>query len=81
MNTAVLYKNAWIGQGNGVSFDLQTECSGKESKIYFCPLRNTFGKQNCSHAEDVGVQCAATPLGKMKETRYLFKVIVEVLNC
>ncbi|XP_076082552.1 scavenger receptor cysteine-rich domain superfamily protein-like [Mytilus galloprovincialis] len=66
MNTAVLYKNAWFGQGNGVSFDLQTECSGKESKIYFCPLRNTFGKQNCSHAEDVGVQCAATPLGLNK---------------
>ncbi|XP_052086629.1 scavenger receptor cysteine-rich domain superfamily protein-like [Mytilus californianus] len=66
MNTAILYKNAWFGQGNGVSFDLQTECSGKESKIFFCPLKNTFGKQNCQHTEDVGVQCVATPLGQSK---------------
>ncbi|CAC5422430.1 Neurotrypsin [Mytilus coruscus] len=66
MNTAILYRNAWFGQGHGVSFDLQTECSGKESQIFFCPLKNTFGNQNCQHTEDVGVQCAATPLGLNK---------------
>lgn len=63
MNTATLYKNSWFGQGHGASFNLHPECTGKESNIFFCPLQNTFGKQDCQHTEDVGVQCTAVPLG------------------
>ncbi|CAG2197845.1 unnamed protein product [Mytilus edulis] len=63
MNTATLFKNSWFGPGNGMSFNLQPECSGKETNIVFCRLKNTFGKINCDHSNDVGVKCTSIPLG------------------
>lgn len=65
MNTATLFKNSWFGPGNGMSFNLQPECSGKETNIVFCRLKNTFGKINCDHSNDVGVKCTSIPLGKI----------------
>ncbi|CAC5370696.1 unnamed protein product [Mytilus coruscus] len=65
-NTAVVYRNSWFGQGQGTSFDLKPKCTGKESNILFCNLGNTFGRQTCTHSQDIGVQCTATPLGLFK---------------
>jgi hypothetical protein len=31
--------------------------------MLFCSLGYTFGRRECSHSEDLGVKCVATPIG------------------
>ena len=62
-NSATLYKDSWFGNGNGESFDLKPRCTGKEYNLLFCSLGYTFGRRECSHSEDLGVKCVATPIG------------------
>jgi hypothetical protein len=63
LSDAYLYKDSWFGNGNGESFDLKPRCTGKESNMLFCSLGYTFGRRECSHSEDLGVKCVATPIG------------------
>ncbi|XP_061172005.1 deleted in malignant brain tumors 1 protein-like [Saccostrea echinata] len=58
-----VYVDAWFGQANGTSLDIEPHCTGSESNIAFCKLRKEWGNQSCSHSDDAGVGCTPTAIG------------------
>lgn len=53
---AVAYDNAHFGQGTGLIYFDELECSGSEIDLFRCK-RPPIGVEDCGHNEDAGVQC------------------------
>ena len=47
---------AFYGEGNGQVWLNNLHCVGTESSIKYCSHRG-WGMNNCSHSQDVGIQC------------------------
>ncbi|XP_048734598.2 deleted in malignant brain tumors 1 protein-like [Ostrea edulis] len=58
-----VYVDAWFGQSNGTSLDIEPDCTGSEHDLAFCRLNKEWGNQSCSHSDDVGVECTPTAIG------------------
>ena len=56
----MVYPNAYFGEGNGTIIIDELECTGSESSIENCDA--SWFSHDCSHREDVGINC----LGKKK---------------
>ena len=54
----VVRSGAYYGQGSGIIWLDYVECYSTELTIEDCSHRG-WGNNNCSHHEDVGVQCSA----------------------
>ncbi|XP_035260173.1 deleted in malignant brain tumors 1 protein-like [Anguilla anguilla] len=50
---------AVFGQGEGQVWAEEIQCSGNESRIYFCP-KAPSQNQSCSHGNDVGLVCSGS---------------------
>ena len=51
-----------FGQGNGLIFWDDVQCSGSEQRLEDCPHLITLeGSRDCIHDEDVGVTCQPLP--------------------
>ena len=51
---------ASFGQGSGQTFMDEVKCVGNETSILDCPY-NGWGRHNCRHSQDVGVECSSDP--------------------
>ncbi|XP_069137580.1 scavenger receptor cysteine-rich type 1 protein M130-like [Argopecten irradians] len=60
------FYDAWFGEGTGTALKVDPVCSGYESDLAFCEVRNLWATQTCSHSHDVGVNCAPAALGRYK---------------
>lgn len=58
-----IFNDAWFGQSNGTSLNIEPDCIGSEVDLAFCPLNKEWGNETCSHRDDAGVACALTALG------------------
>lgn len=63
-SSPTVYVDAWFGQSNGTSLNIEPDCKGSELDLAFCRLKNEWGNQSCSHSDDAGVSCTPTALGK-----------------
>ena len=52
-------ENAYYGQGDGVVWLNNLNCTGHELTLDDCS-HDGWGIVNCSHTEDAGIQCAAS---------------------
>ncbi|XP_049330176.1 deleted in malignant brain tumors 1 protein-like [Astyanax mexicanus] len=52
---------AAFGRGEGQVWSEELQCRGNESQIHFCPKSSSL-KHNCSHDNDVGLECAGVRL-------------------
>ena len=50
--------NAYYGEGNGVIWLDELNCTGTEFNIEYCS-HNGWGSNECSHGEDAGVECSS----------------------
>jgi len=48
-----------FGEGSGRIWLDEVACTGTEERLEDCP-RNSWGENDCSHSEDVGIQCHDT---------------------
>ncbi|PVD39515.1 hypothetical protein C0Q70_02149 [Pomacea canaliculata] len=55
-NTPEVHGNAFYGQGTLPILLDEVACSGSETNIFDC-RHNVVGQHDCSHSEDVGVDC------------------------
>lgn len=62
-SSPTVYMDAWFGQANGTSLNIEPDCKGSELNLAFCRLKNEWGNQSCSHSDDAGVSCTPTALG------------------
>uniref|UniRef100_K1PRQ0 Deleted in malignant brain tumors 1 protein n=1 Tax=Magallana gigas TaxID=29159 RepID=K1PRQ0_MAGGI len=62
-SSPTVYVDAWFGQSNGTSLNIEPDCKGSELNLAFCRLKNEWGNQSCSHSDDAGVSCTPTALG------------------
>nr|XP_022333493.1 deleted in malignant brain tumors 1 protein-like [Crassostrea virginica] len=62
-SSPTIYKDAWFGQSNGTSLNIEPDCKGSEVDLAFCPLNKEWGNETCSHSDDAGVACYPTALG------------------
>lgn len=53
---AVAYGTAHFGQGTGLIYFDELECSGSEIDLFHCK-GPPIGVHDCGHSEDAGVQC------------------------
>lgn len=60
---AVAYSNAYYGQGTGPIVLDNLDCNGSEGRLLDCPYDPDTS--DCSHFEDAGVMCAASPSKSM----------------
>ena len=51
--------DAFYGQGSGIIWLDEVDCSGTEFTIGNC-LHNGWGFEDCDHYEDAGVKCSAS---------------------
>ncbi|XP_034383885.1 deleted in malignant brain tumors 1 protein-like isoform X2 [Cyclopterus lumpus] len=59
---------AFFGEGDGMIWLDDVQCTGRESSILKCPHRD-MGDNNCGHGEDAGVVCSANrPIRLMNGT-------------
>lgn len=63
-SSPTVYVDAWFGQANGTSLNIEPDCKGSELDLAFCRLKKEWGNQSCSHSDDAGVSCTTTALGK-----------------
>ena len=55
---AVVYPNAFFGQGSGVIVLDDLRCNGTETRLIDCPNDGLGRSDNCNgHADDAGVAC------------------------
>ena len=55
---AVVYPNAFFGQGSGAINLDDLHCNGTESRLIDCPSDGLGNSDNCrGHADDASVQC------------------------
>ena len=52
-------KQAQFGSGTDPVWLRQVNCSGSENKLSHCIHTGAGNVENCSHVQDVGVQCTA----------------------
>ena len=62
-SSPTIYKDAWFGQSNGTSLNIDPDCKGSEVDLAFCSLNKEWGNETCSHSDDAGVACYPTALG------------------
>ena len=62
-SSPTIYNDAWFGQSNGTSLNIEPDCKGSEVDLAFCPLNKEWGNETCSHSDDAGVACYPTALG------------------
>ena len=65
VNSAKEHGNAWFGEGKGTSYMVSPSCTGREADIAFCKTGYIWGRQTCSHRNDVGISCTRTALGNI----------------
>ena len=65
VNSAKVRGNAWFGEGKGTSYMVSPSCTGREADIAFCKTGYIWGRQTCSHRDDVGISCTRTALGNL----------------
>ncbi|XP_076050905.1 neurotrypsin-like [Oratosquilla oratoria] len=56
--TAILYNEAFLGEGTGFVRNIVTSCTGKERWLSECPDINWDREITCTHKEDVGLLCS-----------------------
>ena len=47
----------FFGQGRGTIYLDDVQCNGTEAKLVECARGGQWGKHNCFHREDAGVEC------------------------
>lgn len=57
---AKAFTGSHFGQGAGDMILSSVNCKGTETDIKMCPA--TWGKNNCNHRKDAGVNCDSTPI-------------------
>lgn len=55
--------NSEVPAGNGTIWLDNMECTGNERRLAYCS-RNKWGVNDCSHSEDVGIECIHSTDGK-----------------
>lgn len=55
-NASVTHKSAHFGQGNGIIWFDDVQCTGSEENLYDC-TNGGVGIHNCGHEKDAGVTC------------------------
>ena len=48
--------SAYFGEGSGIIWLDNVECTGDELLLEHCPA-NSWNDENCGHGEDAGVTC------------------------
>ena len=54
---ATAHRDAYYGQGNGTIWLDDVSCSGCESNLVNCS-NSGWANDDCTHSEDVGVECS-----------------------
>ena len=53
----ISYSNAYFGQGSGLIWLDNVECTSSESTLVSCGHLGVNNIRNCSHSEDAGLRC------------------------
>ncbi|KAI1892333.1 hypothetical protein AGOR_G00132280 [Albula goreensis] len=62
------FRYSHYGQGNGIIFLDDLQCTGTEQSLFDCPS-NGLGAHNCYHYEDAAVQCSGENIPEYNGTR------------
>ena len=74
-SNAVFYDGAYYGSGYRRVWLDEVRCSGSESRLEYC-TSSGWGVEDCSHGEDVGVDCSKLS----KDTRCLSIIFILLIS-
>ena len=63
---SVYLREAAFGQGEGLIFRDEVQCTGSENTLDECPA-NDLGAHNCGHREDASVVCQPSSMERLCE--------------